>query len=119
LTSFICMTSELRGLRKTAPRTTAKKRRSMAKRDSQGKGPKCDSNPALRNRVLAIAHMEIVNMNASLATKKVSREKTIYTLPEFFTGRPDEIGMRDIIVRKQRMEAIGKRISALVIGVAI
>jgi len=98
---------------------TAKRRRSMAKRDSQGKGPKCESNPALRNSVLAVAHMEIVNMNASLATKKVSREKTINTLSEFFKGRPDEIGMRVIIVRKQRMEAIGKRISALVIGVAI
>ena len=103
----------------------------MAKRDSQGyiktstyqatlegwqqmckkhtKGPKCDSNPALWNRVLAIAHMAIVNMNASLATKKVSREKTMNTLPEFFTGRPDEIGMRDITARKQRMEADSKR----------
>ena len=103
----------------------------MAKRDSQGyietstsqtkvetwqqmckkhtKGPKCDSNPALRNRVLAIAHIAIVNMNASLATKKVSREKTMNTLPEFFTGRPDEIGMRDIIVRKQKMEADSER----------
>lgn len=48
-------------------------------------------------------------MNASLATKKVSREKTINTLPEFFTGRPDEIGMRVNIVRKQRMEADSER----------
>lgn len=31
------------------------------------------------------------------------------TLPEFFTGRPDEIGMRDITARKQRMEADSKR----------
>lgn len=106
-------------MRKTAPRMTAKRRRSIAKRDSQGKEPKCDLNPALRNRVLAIAHMAIVNMNASLATKKVNKEKPMNTLPEFFTGRPDEIGMRVNIVRKQRTEAIGKRISALVIGVAI
>jgi hypothetical protein len=53
--------------------------------------------------------MEIVNMNASLATKKVSREKTINTLSEFFKGRPDEIGMRVIIVRKQRREADSER----------